>query len=440
MKSSVLKILQWFFAFVALFDCRVANAQFNTNGEFISRSEYRHGYGNPIHKDSLPAIFTGSRFRVQLSHTTRSVKMHASIQDVRTYGSVPGKGTDPLLSLYEAWIQIRIDTNFKLKAGRQELNYDNSRFLGSADWVLAGRSHDFVLFQFEKAKVKADAGFGFNQDGEKLSGNIYSNSNYKTAQLLRAEYKTAHFEFVVIGWNEGRQFIKTDSTGKLSKQGMRFLQTAGIPSLKFNIKNTTLQAFYYHQFGIDSKGKKTDAFDCSFELGQSIKLSSTKNRAMKLSAGIEIVSGTKASNLTENRSFMLNDGTNHAHNGYMDLFYVGGRHDRSVGLIDGYFKFKYDLNKHLFLLLNAHYFKSQVEIYNKTNDKLDSYLGTELDFTAGTILYDKLSLQAGYSHFFNSPSFNALRGMTFISNTQNWAYLMLIYRPNGKKLFTGIVF
>jgi hypothetical protein len=124
----------------------------------------------------------------------------------------------------------------------------------------------------------------------------------------------------------------------------------------------------------------------------------------------------------------------------MDYFFVAGRHEKSVGLIDYYFKTKFDLNNKLFFLVNAHYFQSQANVLDKENNRMDPYLGTELDFTTVVKVFDHFSVQMGYSQMLASGTLEYLRGMTFVSKTQNWAYLMLIYRPNGKKLFTGIVY
>jgi hypothetical protein len=413
-------------------------AQFEVIGEVLQRSEYRHGYGSPIHKDSMPAIFIGSRVRLQSAYKTQNIKLFASIQDVRTFGSMQSKVNEPFLSLYEGWIQVQLDSFLQLKLGRQELNFDNSRFFGSADWLLSGRSHDFILLNFEREEIKADLGFGYNQNGEKLSGSIYTNNNYKSAQLFRGEFTTNRLFAVVMLWNEGRQYVILDTAGKVKKQGINFMQTVGIPSLKFTLGSTILSGFYYHQFGLNANGKKTDAYDCNLDIANIFKINSEKGRQLLIGIGTEIISGTNKNNLTQNQSFSLLYGTNHSLNGYMDYFFVGGRHDKSVGLIDGYFKIKLDINKKLFCLLNAHYFQSQATIENISGNKLDSYLGTELDFTAGIKLIEHFSLQAGYSQMFTSGTLKYLRNMTNISKSQNWAYLMLLYRPNGKKPFVGI--
>lgn len=415
-------------------------AQFEVNGEVLQRAEYRHGYGSLITKDSMPAFFTGSRVRLQSTYKTRNIKLFASVQDVRTFGSVPNKVSEPFFSLYEGWIQIQLDSFLQLKIGRQELNYNNSRFLGNVDWVLSGRSHDFMLLKFEKRKIKAHLGCGYNQNGEKLSGNIYTTNNYKSAQFAHGEFTTKSLVAAAMLWNEGRQYVILDTAGKTTKQGMRFMQTTGIPAIKITLSSIILSGFYYHQFGLHTNGKKTNAYNCNADISYIFKLNSEKGKQLLAGIGVEIISGTNKNNLTENRSFSLLYGTNHMHNGYMDYFFVGGRHDKSVGLIDTYFKTKFDINENLFCLINTHYFQSQAKIENTSGNTLNSYLGTEIDLTMGIKLFEHFSLQAGYSQMFVSDTLKYSRNMTYVSNSQNWAYLMLLYRPNGKKSFVGIAY
>jgi len=65
-------------------------------------------------------------------------------------------------------------------------------------------------------------------------------------------------------------------------------------------------------------------------------------------------------------------------------------------------------------------------------------LGKEIDFSAGYIFSPAFSLQAGYSHFLPGDTFKHLSGGSDLHKTQNWAYLMLIFRPNNKAKFIGV--
>ena len=158
---------------------------------------------------------------------------------------------------------------------------------------------------------------------------------------------------------------------------------------------------------------------------------------LKFTLGIELLSGTDpGGNTGENNSFSPLYGTNHAHNGYMDIFYVGGRHENSVGLRDIFLRMRYDLNQKLFVSLNNHAFNS----FTPYSGNDDFHLGYETDLALGFILNRSVSLQAGYSQFFQDNNLENLQNVQNPAGPQNWAYLMLMYRPTMKNRFIGLLF
>jgi len=44
-------------------------------------------------------------------------------------------------AIHEAWGEILFSEKFSIKAGRQEIIYDDHRMFGSVDWAQQGRSH-----------------------------------------------------------------------------------------------------------------------------------------------------------------------------------------------------------------------------------------------------------------------------------------------------------
>lgn len=119
-----------------LFIAKIGLGQFSFNGQMVDRFELRHGYGQAIEKGTDPAAFISQRIRLEGKYKVNKLTFYVSFQDVRTWGSTAQlKITDNLFSLYEGWAQIHFDSCFSLKVGRQELNYDNARFLGNVDWA-----------------------------------------------------------------------------------------------------------------------------------------------------------------------------------------------------------------------------------------------------------------------------------------------------------------
>ncbi len=431
-----------FLFFVVIFSLlkQNINAQFSFNAQMLQRAEFRNGYGKTIEKNTDPAAFISQRLRIEGKYDMDYLTFYLSMQDVRTWGSEGQlKRTDNLFSLYEGWAQVKINDAFSFKVGRQELNYDNARFLGNVDWALQGRSHDFALLKFKKKNIKLDIGGGFNQNGEALTGNFFTvNNQYKTAQMVRYEQKINDFDFSFLFWNEGRQYSVKDSLDVIVDKGVRFKQTIGLPTIRYKIKNTTISGFYYHQLGRDVANNKMNGFDANIQVSQLIEFNEENKNSLRITAGAEVLSGNKSDYVgSKNKAYSPLYGTNHMHNGYMDLFYVGGAHENSVGLIDAYIKFKYDFSSKGFIAVNNHFFNAYAKIIDGVNEK-NKYLGTEIDITGGYIINKAVSVQAGYSQMFNTSNLQFLHKSSNPKNIQNWAYLMLVIRPNNDRKFVAV--
>lgn len=423
-----------------------AQAQFTVDGQLVQRGEYRHGFGVPIPDSAKAAAFISQRARISAQYKTDRFTFYASVQDVRTWGNAPQiNATDPYLSLHEAWAETQLGKHFSLKLGRQELNYDNARFLGNLDWALQGRAHDFALARFEKDNMKLHAGAGYNQDAEKLSGNTFTIPNqYKVAQFVRYENTLGSLNFSLLFWNNGQQWVQYDdpvTQNKIVAEGIRYRQTLGIPTLKYQLRQTTFSAFYYQQFGKDVRDKRVTAFDASAQVSHRLSFDEERGSGLRLTAGVEIMSGTDGNAIgSRNESFAPLYGTNHMHNGYMDLFFVGGRHEQSTGLQDLFLRLRYDVNKKLFLSANTHSFSTYAQAFDAEGNTLDQKLGYELDLTLGYLISEAVSVQSGYSQLFGSDTLAQLRNVRQPDEVQNWAYVMMIYRPNLKNKFIGLLF
>ena len=429
--SALLCVAQW------------SSAQFNLDGQYIQRTEFRNGYNRLIGSDEAPAAFLGHRARLQASYEADRVRFYMSIQDVRTFGSAPQvKATDPYLSVHEAWAEFQFNSHWALKVGRQELNYDNARFLGNLDWPLQARAHDFVLVKYQKERRQLHFGGAYNQDAQQLAGNAFTTANqYKTAQMVHFQNSAGRFKYAFLYWNDGRQQLEFDSIGALTDQRIRFRQTIGIPTLDYVLRgNTWLSSFAYYQFGEDANGNALNGFDVSAQLNHHLDFGEIGNRALRLIAGFEWLSGTDTlGNTGSSRAFSPLYGTNHLYNGYMDHFYVNGVHENNTGLRDFYLKARFYFHPAMFIQGDYHAFYADAPVYSSISEPLDAFLGSEIDFSFGYVVNPAVSVQAGYSQFFATNTMKNLRARTNVANTQNWAYLMLVYRPTNKNKFIGIL-
>ncbi len=393
-------------------------------------------------RDDAPAAFIGHRARIHVEFPAERFTFYASIQDVRIFGSVPQlNATDTRLSAHEAWGEYRPDSNWTLRVGRQELHFDNARFLGNVDWTFQGRSHDFVLLRYRNGAFRVDAGGGFNQGSERLSGNFFTVSpQYKTAQMLRVEKKFGKLDLAALIWNDGRSSHSHDSLGNILSEKIHYLQNFGISTLRFRFRNNSLSGFLYLQTGKDAQGRRMEAFDGSAQYSTEIGLSPEREQKLVLTTGVEVMSGSRPGT-SINRSYLPLYGTNHAHNGYMDYFFAGGRHENSVGLVDVFFRTNLEFSKRLFVSANAHWFSAQAPLTDGSlADDPGKQLGVEADLTLGWHMSKDLSLQMGYSHLFAGDALKYLQGNGDYDSLQQWAYAMLVYRPGLNKPFVGLLF
>lgn len=408
------------------------NAQVSWNGQLMTRSEYRHGFGSLIDSTKKEAIFTSQRARIGFKYDSEKFRIGVTAQDIRTWGSTGNLPVDNagLLSIYEAWGELQFNSKTSFKFGRQAIAYDEDRIFGSLDWAMQGRRHDAAIFKYADSTFTAHAGVAYNQDKEQQFGTVYTvANNYKAFQYLWLEKKRGNLTVSALLLNNGVQF-KADSAKYLIKYG----QTAGLRAAYKKNKLFTNAAFYY-QAGKDAADKKINAYDASFELGYDVI------KDLKLSAGVEILSGTSQTDTAnkDNNSFNPLYGTNHRFNGYMDYFYVGN-HFNSVGLQDIYFKVLYNL-KNSYVSLNAHSFAAAADVKNKkvTNaiTAMNKNLGTELDLTFGYKITEGVGLQVGYSQMFATETMEAIKGGDK-DKTNNWAYVMILIRPGVKFPRTGL--
>lgn len=413
--------------------------QFQVEGQFMQRAEFRNGYGRLLDQGEDHAAFIGHRARLQATWKRERLHLYMSVQDVRIWGSTPQlKSSDGFLSVHEVWAEYRISDTWSTRLGRQELNYDNFRFLGNVDWILPGRAHDVAMVRWTKGPGRLHFGAAYNQNGESLQGNLLTVPNqYKSAQFAHYQYKGDRSELTALFWNDGRQFTERNDQDVIIRQGIRYRATAGLPTLRYVLGKTTLNGFAYYQWGKDIQHRDIRTWNASAHVTRQVDFRAEQGERLRVSLGMEIISGTAWDETDVNRSFSPLYGTNHAHNGYMDYFYVSGRHEGVYGLQDFFLRSRFDFNTRLFVQGDLHWFQAQAA----AADYLDAgdHLGTEVDLTAGYVLHEDVSLQAGYSRMFATEGFQRVSGRPDADPLQHWAYLMVLYRPNSKAKFVGLL-
>lgn len=408
-----------------------ASGQFTISGEFRPRTEYDHGTKKLASPGQEAVIFTSQRTRLNIQFNNEFIASRISLQDIRIWGSQPQLNiTDGLTSVHEAWAKVKFNDKFALKAGRQEIIYDDHRIFGNVGWSQQGRSHDAALIQFTDKKLfNADLGIAYNQNAVPSIPFTVSN-NYKAMQYLWLHKDIAEkLGLSILVLNNGNQLItKIDSV--TNKYSIIYSQTAGT-RLTYKINdNYRLAASAYYQTGKDATNKNLNAYYVSAEAGASFL-----EKKLNLALGFERLSGTAQNSAgSENNSFTPFYGTNHKFNGHLDYFYVGN-HLNSVGLQDNYLQISYKAGKWN-PGLDIHNFSSAAQIFDKINNKsYDAALGNELDFYLNYKWNDWVTFSGGYSQMLGTASLEFLRGGSS-TETSNWGWLMMTVTPeffNSKK-------
>nr|WP_314867579.1 alginate export family protein [uncultured Flavobacterium sp.] len=395
--------------------------ELDANLQFRPRYEYRNGYKSLI-KDSEDATsFVFQRSRLNLNFKQEKMKVKLGLQNIRTWGDAATTATADKngIAVFEAWAQYDFDAKWSARLGRQVLSYDNQRILGEIDWAQQGQSHDAAVISFHPKNDQLDLGFALNANAENLvAPTTPYTTNYKSLQYAWYHTQFSKLNMSLLLMNTSYEYAKTITDLKVD-----YKQTYGT-YLSYKENKWDANLGLYGQSG-KSFDKNVNAYYAGANLSYAI------TGKFKVGLGYEFISGKDQNDTSsEFKSFTPLFGTNHGFNGLMDYFYVGN-HLNSVGLRDAYLKLNYTQNKWQFSL-TPHLFSAPNTVLGTANEKMDSYLGTEIDFTTSYTIQKDIVASAGYSQMFGSKTLEKLKGGA-AGNTNNWLWVMVSFSP---KLFT----
>jgi hypothetical protein len=445
---------------LTVFSYNESQAQLTVTGQLRERTEVRDGQGTLNKDGQRPALFNSQRTRLNVGYSGYRFKTFVSLQDVRVFGQdastinqITVDANDGIM-LNEAWLDYSLkDTinkalNISLKIGRQEIAYDDQKVLGGLDWLQQGRRHDAIIFKYSNKGWIFDAGLAFNQNKMQQTGTIYNGSNTAgTAPATTTTYAAGtngigtmykSFQYAYLG----KKFFFGDLSFLFFKDDFNKYSTiAGVKTygegvwsrnttgLYFNVMPTrkiNLTGSAYYQGGQDKDGKKMSARMAS------ITATYQANRKLFFGPGIDFLSGNDGTKTaTQNNRFDPLYGTPHKFWGYMDYFYVASPFG-SQGLLNYFFKVKYNAKDNLTFLADVHGFEAGNKLSNGTGGTLKKYLGTELDLTVKYNPTKIIAFEAGYCIMkaTNSMASAAVKNVTNADLSPQFAYLMLTIKPD----------
>ncbi len=392
-----------------------SSAQFKLSAELRPRTEYSHGYAQPAADGQDASLFTSQRTRLNFSYSNQEkVKVGIVLQDVRVWGNQPQMvmNQDYATSIHEAWGEFSLGGNFTLKAGRQELVYDDHRIFGNVGWTQQARSHDLALFKYS-GNFELHLGVAHHENTERTNNYYLGPDAYKNMQFLWFHKVVDNFKYSILLLNNGTPST-TFVNSTITNQETRYGQTLGT-RMELDRNNWLLAGNLYFQFGQSPYGGNISAFEFALEAGK------TFEGGEKLGVRYELLSGSESGS-SGNSSFLPLYGTNHKFNGFMDYFYVGN-HQKSVGLSDLQLSGSVKTGKAT-LSADLHLFNSHKEVAGD-----GKYLGTELDLGLALPINNTVKFAAGYSQMFASDRLALLKNVAEKGSFHNWAWVMLTFSP-----------
>lgn len=392
------------------------SAQLNFSGEFRPRTEFRNGYRILNTSQDDPAFFTSQRTRISLLFNDDLYLFKLSAQDVRTWGDETQLQDNANTNIHEAWAQLNISPQFKVKLGRQELIYDDQRLLGSVNWTQPARSHDALVLKYQNRTSDFDLDFGaaYNQENEKVLGNAYTLNNYKTLSYIWMNKRIGELDISGVLLADGFEV----PTGNVN-----YRYTYG-SFITYKAKELLASGTVYFQRGDDNSRTDISAYMIAGKVSYQLK-------ETKLSVGMDYLSGGKEDDSNPARgSFNTLYATNHKFYGSMDYFLNIPNDTNGGGLQDIYVNAEHKSSAQMTWNLTYHYFSLAQKISDPANslELLNKGLASEIDaFVTYTISKDTRVI-LGYSTLFDSESLERLQQRSG-QGLQQWGWVMLVLTP-----------
>jgi hypothetical protein len=389
--------------------------------------ELRNGYRTPLDIDKDGTSFISQRNRLNFYSSSKKYSLMLRAQNFLVWGGNDGitESSNEEISFHEAWIEFNINRKIKLKIGRQELVYDDSRILGNLDWSQKASSHDLFLLKMKlKSGIECHLGGALNSDSENDSEKPYKLDRYKYLQYLWLHKKDMKYYISLLFMNTG---FSTSDNPNMEK--INYSQTFGFHSHYFVNNDFFVNLSAYSQIGKDVKNHSIESYLLSLEA----RYKPNRNLGFKLGAqmitGNDSIIGVENTKST-NKAFNPYFGSNHEFYGHMDYFF-NKNHYNSLGLYDYYIAVNFKRQK-LNSELEIHFFHSFGKIKSYEGLYWANYnreLGYELDLSLKYNFNLKYSLNFGASWFFETTSFRKLKNIDFMDSYQSYYYVMLSLTP-----------
>ncbi|MCR4681148.1 MAG: alginate export family protein [Bacteroidales bacterium] len=398
---------------------------FTIKADLMTRGEFRYGGMQEEEPDVVVkeyAAFCMERARLNLNYRYKFLTLRLAPQHAGVWGQQGGGS----FRLYEGWARLQSHQGLFLQVGRQALNYDDQRILGSDDWTMTASSHDILKVGYEGHGHQLHLIAGFNQNGERLNGGtFYENGSqpYKTMQTLWYHYDIpkTDFGFSLLFLNVGMQ------AGDANSYHTKYQQFAGA-FLKYHPMKLAFEGSFYYQFGKEEHGIPISAYMASAK-------ASYEDENWGLTAGYDYLSGDPNFNVPAEgmlglirhetiRGFSQLFGSHHKFYGAMDFFYMQSYvYGFTPGLQNAFVAGRYNPIPQVELEAAYHYMAIATQIANHSPS-----LGHELELTASWNITPYIQLVGGYTFMYGTETMEFLKRSN-PSRQLHWGWMQLRVNP-----------
>jgi hypothetical protein len=405
--------------------------QFTLKGEFRPRFEYMAGYGKIQSADDEPTLIISQRSRLSAYYQDGIFTSGIGIQDVMVWGdedkySYTGVfGNKSSIDLNEAWLGIKPYQKGLFKVGRQYWAYEDQRLLAKRGWNQSEIKYDALLYQHYGKSFQADAGFSWNNDIEKNTGNEYPSAKMKSLNFIYLK-KPINDWLYVSAMALASGFTASDTVSDINWSG-----TYGAYAVMKKDALSALASGFY-QNGSNRKGMAKQAYMFSFSVDYLLK-----NR-YSFGAGLDYLSGQNQKNTdvdynNKDHAFDNLYGARHSVYGHMDLFNNLPKATSDGGLVDIFLRLKYNPVENTRISADFHFFSLQNHVLDKGMEEisfLSKNLGGELDLNASWDISKVFNITGGYSFFLVTGTMEKLQGIEpGTSRFPSWVWIMITAKP-----------
>lgn len=357
-----------------------------TSAVYRPRAEVDHRFGD------VTNFFVSHRARAGVGAAKENWSAYLEGQDVRVWGTEPNTlAHKPALDLHQGFVRFAPSKQFKLTAGRQEINFLNQRLVGAVDWNQVGRAFDAARVSGAYAQVSWDAFAGVISEATGRG-----NADYGAAGGVFA-WDNAGRKLAAIGvadWEPGKNKHTRYTFGPYSEGKL--------------LDPLTYRLEAYGQTG-SRAGADLKAYFFSAEVGYGSPM-------LKAAAGYDRASGkdTRKGKTDGYTTFDTLYATNHKFYGMMDLFTVLPRDTGNQGLQDAYLSVT-GIRGKASLTLTGHRFY--------TERPAGEYFGTEGDILCAYAFTKNVQAQVGYGALVAGTAFEKLHKRA--PHVPNWGYSMV---------------